>query len=287
MTQVDPASESYQFGDAHQVYNVIDVRQAYLQNIIAQVLNSLSLSGDDRYFSHFSYEMVALTPKCVKELGLPLSPADHNKSYVEVSGRKGIAVKADELVTKLTEKSLVEVEKRNRDLSDEEANKVARIIAIGALRYFMIKFNSNSVIAFDFEDALAFEGDTGPYLQYTVVRLNSILRKIADYKPALFEEEVDFSLFSEKEADLFYEMLLTASQTEVNLELALKNQEISGIANHIYNLCQKFNHYYHLFPIISEKNQKHKDMRIQLLWVVKDKLEKLLAIMGIPIPARM
>jgi len=289
ITDSTPNEDIYHFGGGESVFNVIDVRQSYLQNIISQVLGPLSPPGHWKKFFHFSYEMVALTPRCVQELGFELSEEEQEKSYVGVSGRKGIAVKADDLIDKLVEKSLSEVNIRHPEMGEEKAASVARDIAIGALRYFMIKFNSNSVIAFDFKDALAFEGDTGPYLQYTLVRINSILRKLKergqDIEPG--EGELDSTVLEKKEYDIFYEMLLELSLVEIQVELALSNHELSSIANYTYSLCQKFNHFYHLFPIIAEKNIELKRLRLQLILLVKAKLEKLLAMMGIPIPEKM
>ena len=165
------------------MYNVIDVRQSYLQNLIAQVLAQLGHPEQSPNFIHFSYEMVALTPACVREMGLKLEAGEENKPYIEVSGRKGRAVKADELIAKLNEKSLREIQSRNPALAEAEALNLARTIAVAALRYFMVKFNLNTVIAFDFKEALNFEGDSGPYLQYTMVRLNSILKKSRRRRP--------------------------------------------------------------------------------------------------------
>jgi arginyl-tRNA synthetase len=284
-----PPPASYHFGGGESVFNVIDVRQSYLQNIIAQVLGPLSPADHQKKFIHFSYEMVALTPRCVEEMGFELSDEDRKKSFVEVSGRKGIAVKADDLMDKLVEKSLFEVKLRHPEIDEENAKTIARDIAVGALRYFMIKFNANSVIAFDFKDALAFEGDTGPYLQYTLVRINSILRKLkeAGESDTLEPDEFDGTILDKKEFDIFYDMLLNLSQVEIQVELALSQQELSGIANYTYSLCQEFNHFYHLFPIKAEKDIRLKNLRLLLTLVVKAKLEKLVSLMGIPIPEKM
>lgn len=277
-------SMDHRFGNGERVYNVIDVRQSYPQNVIKQVLGDLKTQSQSREFNHFSYEMVALTPQCCKDMDLPLLSEDENKSYVELSGRKGIAISADELIDRLIEKSVVEVKKRDEDLSEEKIAEIARQIAIGALRYFMIKFNSNSVIAFDFKDALATEGDTGPYLQYCLVRINSILRKLGDFEN---KEVPDIALLEPKELEIYFDLLLHLSQLEVSVEFALQNHEVSAIANFTYTLCQKFNHYYHLFPIVSEKNEHIQQLRIHLLLLVKQKLHMLFGIMGIPIPEKM
>ncbi|MCP4220465.1 MAG: arginine--tRNA ligase [bacterium] len=287
ITDYKPIEGNHHFGGGESVFNVIDVRQSYLQNIISQILGPLSPPGHTRKFVHFSYEMVALTPRCVEEMGFELSEEDAKKTYVEVSGRKGIAVKADDLIDQLTKKSLSEVEKRHDDLDEAKRFEIARDIAVGALRYFMIKFNSRSVIAFDFKDALAFEGDTGPYLQYPMVRINSILRKL-DYQDTAAEMElIDSSIMDKKEYDIVYEILLELSTLESHVQSAIENHELSGIATYANSLCQKFNHFYHLFPIISEENPQLKTLRLQVVLLIKAGLEKLLAIMGIPVPEKM
>jgi arginyl-tRNA synthetase len=287
ITDFHPNTGKFDFGGGECVYNVIDVRQSYLQQIISQILEPLSPPGYRKKFVHFSYEMVALTPRCVEEMGFDLSPEDRKKSYVEVSGRKGIAIKAEDLIDKLVEKSRGEVRLRNPDLEAGKVETIANEIAIGALRYFMIKFNANSVIAFDFKDALAFEGDTGPYLQYTLVRINSILRKLAERGGPLEPGETDSTILDAQEYDTFYEILLELSLLELRVEMALENHDLSGIANYTYSLCQKFNHFYHLFPIIAETRLPLKQLRLQLLLLVKRSLEILLTMMGIPIPEKM
>jgi len=287
ITDFHPNGQKHDFAGGESVYNVIDVRQSYLQNIIAQILGPLSPPDHERKFVHFSYEMVALTPRCVEEMGFALAEEDRKKNYVEVSGRKGIAVKADDLIDKLVEKSLYEVKIRHPEMENEDAKSIARDIAIGALRYFMIKFNANSVIAFDFKDALAFEGETGPYLQYTLVRINSILRKLEEKGGKTEIPQLDSSILEEKEQQISYELLLELSTLEMQVEAALENHELSGIANYTYSLCQKFNHFYHLFPIISESNLQLKQLRLQVVLLVKSSLEKLFSIMGIPIPEKM
>jgi len=287
MTQSEPARQTRPFGRGQKVYNVIDVRQSYLQNLIAQVLAQLGHSGPSANFIHFSYEMVALTPACVREMGLKLEAGEENKPYIEVSGRKGRAVKADELIAQLNEKSLREIQSRNPALAEAEALPLARTIAVAALRYFMVKFNLNTVIAFDFKEALNFEGDSGPYLQYTMVRLNSILKKST--AAGLEAERVPGSMqrLEAREKELYWEMILNLSLLETQVEFALQNHELSSLAAYAYGLCQKFNHYYHLFPVLAEKDADIRNLRLSLMRIFKNKVEKLLAVMGIAIPDRM
>ena len=162
------------------VYNVIDSRQSYLQDVVVAGLRALGYNEQADRSTHFSYEMVALTPGTCVELGIELSEEDKKRTYVEVSGRKGLGVKADDLIDKLIEKALEEVDSRHPEAPAGERKRMASQIAIGALRYFMLKFTRNSVIAFDLQEALSFEGDTGPYVQYTAVRAGNILRKLAE-----------------------------------------------------------------------------------------------------------
>ena len=287
MTVAEPGTPAPPFGRAVQVVNVIDVRQSYLQSLIAQVLNQLGHPEASRNFIHFSYEMVAMTPACVRDMGLSLAPDEEKKPYIEVSGRKGRAVKADDLIDQLIAKSKHELAARNSGLSTDESSAIAGAIAVAALRYFMIKFNLNTVIAFDFKEALNFEGDSGPYLQYTMVRLNSILKKagVADLKAAT--EPGSPELLDQKENDLYWEIILNLSLFEIQVEYALANHELSSLAAYAYSLCQKFNHYYHLFPILAEKDPAIRDLRLDLILLFKDKVERLLGLIGITVPARM
>src|SRR6266404_6601675 len=165
------------FGDVAEIYNVIDARQSEAQNTVMEALRGLGHTEAAERYTHFSYEMVALTPRCAAELGYKLSEEDKGRSWIEVSGRKGFGVKADDLLDALIASAGKEVDARHPELSEAERAGIATQVAIGALRYFMLKFTKQSVIAFDFKDALSFEGDTGPYAQYAVVRASNIFRK--------------------------------------------------------------------------------------------------------------
>ena len=177
ISTIDGEKDHPHFGDVAEIYNVIDARQSEAQNTVIEALRGLGHDEAADRYTHFSYEMVALTPRCAAELGYQLSEEDKARPWIEVSGRKGFGVKADDLLDALIASARKEVDSRHPELSETERAAIATQIAIGALRYFMLKFTKPSVIAFDFKDALSFEGDTGPYAQYAVVRATNIFRK--------------------------------------------------------------------------------------------------------------
>src|ERR1700683_4278733 len=208
------------FGDVAEIYNVIDARQSEAQSTVIEALRGLGHNEAADHYTHFSYEMVALTLRCAAELGYTLSDEDKARSYIEVSGRKGFGVKADDLLDQLIASAKNEVDSRHPQLTDAERLSIATQIAIGALRYFMLKFTKQSVIAFDFKEALSFEGETGPYAQYAVVRATSIFKKAA-IDPDTFCSDVlanvaapDFAKFlSAGDADQFWELWQASAKT--------------------------------------------------------------------------
>ncbi|UCC38531.1 MAG: arginine--tRNA ligase [Candidatus Aminicenantes bacterium] len=295
ITTAQPKPDSPRFGKGSRVYNVIDQRQSYLQKIVVQGLRALNYMAQAEKSIHFSYEMVALSPKSLRELSLEVSEEDKEKNFLEVSGRKGLGIKADDLLDRLEEKALTEVEKRNPELSSDRQTGIAHDIACGALRYFMLKFTRNSLIVFDFEDALNFEGETGPYLQYTLVRINSIFRKLEeregfeeeDIQPLISSGKLPLDLLTEAEQADFWELVLYASQFEEEILHSIYSLEFSHLAKFSFNLCQKFNTYYHIYPVLAEKNREVKNIRILTIHYVKEVLGRALSLMGIPRPERM
>jgi arginyl-tRNA synthetase len=239
--------------------------------------------------------MVALSPNSLKELDVSVSENDKDKDFLEVSGRKGLGVKADDLLDQLEEKALDEVHKRNPDLSQEQKTEIAHQIATGALRYFMLKYARNSLIVFDFEDALSFEGETGPYLQYTCVRINSIFRKLEEREDVRVEDIVEnlphkkWSLpaLSEDELLDFWEIVLYASQLDDEILHTIRSLETSHLAKFAFNLSQKFNTFYHKYSILAEKDGDIKELRILTIFYIREILKKALSLMGIPLPERM
>ena len=283
------------FGGGTRVYNVIDSRQSYLQNIVVAGLRALGYAAQADQSTHFSYEMVALSPRCCEELGIQLSEEDRIKPYVEVSGRRGLGVKADDLIDTLLEKSIQEVMSRHPELAESELQPIASSIAISALRYFLLKYTRNSVIAFDFKEALSFEGETGPYAQYAVVRANNIFRKVLADDPAYNEKSVqsfveDFAsedFLKEKIHDEFWKLIYLAGQLESNVRVALDTAEPAVVAKYVFTLAQAFNNFYHRHRIKEEADSAKKRFLLAVTRIVRDRLEAGLQILGISVPEMM
>ncbi|MGA9508900.1 MAG: arginine--tRNA ligase [Candidatus Sulfotelmatobacter sp.] len=279
------------FGDVAEIYNVIDTRQSEAQNTVIEALRGLGHNEAADHYTHFSYEMVALTPRCAIELGYTLSEEDKTRSYIEVSGRKGFGVKADDLLDQLIVSAKNEVDSRHPQLSDAERLSIATQIAIGALRYFMLKFTKQSVIAFDFKEALSFEGETGPYAQYAVVRAASIFKK-AGIDPDAFSQEIageasagKFAEFLAGEAGTeIWELWLAASKTSYIVDQCIATTEPAYLAKHAFQLAQLFNTFYHRHPILGEPDERRKQFLLATVAVVRRELIRTLAVMGITIP---
>ncbi len=279
------------FGDVAEIYNVIDARQSEAQNTVIEALRGLGHNEAADHYTHFSYEMVALTPRCAAELGYTLSEEDKMRSYIEVSGRKGFGVKADDLLDQLIASAKSEVDSRHPQLLDDERLTIATQIAIGALRYFMLKFTKQSVIAFDFKEALSFEGETGPYAQYAVVRAASIFKK-AGLDPDSFGKEIadrataaDFAQYLTGEsADEIWELWLSAAKTAYIVDQCITTTEPAYLAKHAFQLAQLFNTFYHRHPILSEPDEKRKQFLLATVAVVRRELVRTLEVMGITVP---
>ena len=276
-----------EFGHGSRVFNVIDVRQSYLQDVVVAGLKALGYPGQAAQSVHFSYEMVALSPRCCAELGISLSEEDRKRPYVEVSGRKGLGVKADDLIDTLVEKALEEVAARHAEATPQEQRRIASQIAIGALRYFLLKYTRNSVIAFDFQEALSFEGETGPYVQYAAVRARNILRKLeekGEHLPDFAAELTAEALHRQLSSEDFWQVLLEASKADAALERAIAAGEPAHVAKYAFQLAQTFNNFYHQYPIIHEANREKK---VFLLWMTDyfgRQLGRTLDILGIETP---
>jgi arginyl-tRNA synthetase len=292
--QPDPDSPSSNgapnFGGAARVFNVIDSRQSYLQDVVVAGLRALGFHQQADASVHFSYEMVALSPRTCLELGIELSDDDKRRAYVEVSGRKGLGVKADDLIDKLIETALLEVEDRHPDADPHEREHVAAQIAVGALRYFMLKFTRNSVIAFDFHEALSFEGETGPYVQYAAVRATNILRKLVERGETLpaFQQLLGRDVLERCfQTESLWQLLLLASKSDSVVERAIASGEPAHVAKYAFQLAQSFNNFYHEHPVISEENAERRTVLLWLTQYVRNQLLDTLAVLGIEQPPYM
>jgi arginyl-tRNA synthetase len=284
----DPAAPH--FGQAaSKVYNVIDSRQAYLQDVVAEGLRRLGHAKEAERSIHLSYEIVALTPNCAAEMGYELSPEEAKKPYVEVSGRKGLGVKADDLLDKLEAATLTEVQQRHPDMSAAERNRTAHVIAVGALRFFLLKFTRTAIIAFDFKDALSFEGETGPYCQYAVVRIRGIRRKGAEAGATRAQLTTDTAktLLDGGEGDGLWELLLQAGSLDFAVDAAIGAQEPAFLAKYAFQLAQAFNNFYHKHHILSETDEQKRAFLLSLTELVEAQLVRALSLLGIEAPEKM
>ena len=286
--QDDPGAPD--FGKpAATVYNVIDARQAYLQQVVAEGLRRLGHAKEAEQSIHLSYEIVALTPRCAAEMGYELAAEDAKKPYVEVSGRKGLGVKADDLIDKLEAAALAEVRGRHAEMGEVEQVRTAHAIAVGALRFFLLKFTRNAIIAFDFKDALSFEGETGPYCQYAVVRIRGIRRKgleAAAGRAVLTAESVR-AILSGADGTGLWELLLLAGSGDAAVDATIAAQEPAFLAKYAFALAQGFNHFYHNHHILSETDEQKRAFLLGLTEVVERELVRVLGLLGIEAPEQM
>lgn len=281
------------FGAADVAYAVIDTRQSYLQDVVAAAFRALGHGDQARNLHHFAYEVVGLTPRCAADLGVDTGEGERN--YVEVSGRKGLGVKADDLIDRLIEKALEEVRSREITVDSGEQKSYARMIAVAALRYFLLKFSRRVIIAFDFKDALAFEGETGPYLQYTVVRARNIMRKYADahpeFRPESLHEKLSIeqlqSYYSSEQGNAFWELTLLSAQLESIAEQTIATEEPAALAKYAFRLAQAFNNFYHAHHILNEPDPARQEFLLFLVSLASMSLAKTLDLMGIEVPERM
>jgi arginyl-tRNA synthetase len=284
------------FGAAAATYNVIDVRQAYLQKLLKQALAAIGHPREAERLTHFSYEMVALSHATARELGFAPAPGsdDAKRPFVEVSGRKGLGVKADDLIDRVIDKALVEVEQRQPALSVDEKRRIAEQIGVAAVRYFMIKYSRTKVIAFDIDEALSFEGESGPYLQYAVVRAANIFQKLherlgldeASLLGSLPAVPPDALLGGDGDHDL-WALVLEASRLDDVVETAIRSLEFAVLAKYGLGLAQLFNAFYHRAPILNEDRDDVRRWRAGAVAYFRRQLTTVLALMGITVPPRM
>jgi len=280
------------FGKADAVYNVIDTRQSYLQRLLVQALTALDHPHEAERSVHFSYEMVALSQSTAQALGYNDTIND-GKPFVEVSGRKGLGVKADDLLNQVTERALEEVHRRHDELGADEHHHIATTIATAAVRYFMIKFSRGKVIAFDIDEALSFEGETGPYLQYATVRARRILQKLSkrtgvareDLASQLRQAPVDH--VTDVAGDELWGLLLESARLDEIAEQAVRTLELSVLAKYAFGLAQRFNAFYHSSPVVAEPNEAVRLWRAAGVLYFDTQMTRALALMGCSVPDRM
>lgn len=280
------------FGGAGQVVNVIDTRQSYLQKLLKQALATMGHRREAERSIHFAYEMVALSLKTARELGYE-GDAD-GRPFVEVSGRKGLGVKADDLIDRLTDKALEEVTRRNPDAAPADARRTAEQIAVAAVRYFLVKYSRTKFIAFDIDEALSFEGESGPYLQYAAVRAGNIFRKLEEREGVSSRDVAaalagldPSSLESGDDADALWDLVLACARLDEVVETAVRSLEPSVLAKYAFGLAQSFNGFYHRFPILSEENRDVRLWRAAAASYFRQQLTRALDLMGGVVPERM
>lgn len=287
---IDPHPD---FGNGTAFLNVIDVGQSYPQANVKRGV--MIIDHDERVArsAHLAYEKVTLTPSAAVELGVELSEADSQRQQIGMSGRKGLGVKADDLIDRLEENALKEVQSRHQELTVDEQRLIAHQIAIAALRYFLLKFTRTSIIAFDFNEALSFEGETGPYIQYSAVRANNIFRKLGRRPEELRPEFEDLSAesinqFFEGESgnDLWSLVSAAARQAEI-LQVASLSFEPTHVAKYAFQLAKQFNLFYHNYHILSEADVTRKLLLLMVADLVRRRLEQSLAVLGIETPEKM
>ena len=302
-TTANPGKESDrqrpEFGGGARVYNVIDSRQSYPQEIVARGVAAIVPEVGKDASVHLAYEMVALSPAACEELGIELSAEDRARPFIEMSGRKGLGVKADDLIDRLEADALREVESRHPDLSVEERRATAHEIAVGALRYFLLKFTRNSVIAFDFKEALSFEGETGPYCQYAAVRANSIFRKLdnqarleaeALIEKAATDDQLRSKVLQTLEGETgteVWSLVMLSERTEEVIAQCAASSEPANLAKYAFNLARAFNLFYHRHRIIAEEDATKRAILIAAANIARRQLTKGLATLGISVPERM
>ena len=278
------------FGDAQAIYNVIDSRQSDPQANVVQALRGMGYTKQADNYTHFGYEMVALTPRCAAELGYEVAVEDRDRSYIEVSGRKGFGVKADDLIDKLIAATRAEVDMRQTSRDEQERQVIAEQIAIGALRYFMLKFTRNSVIAFDFKDALSFEGETGPYIQYAVVRARNIFRKGSITPEAVLREFAgsDPGAFLMGDiGDDIWSLWLSAGRRSAVLDQCIATSEPAYLAKHAFQLAQEFNNFYHKHHVLTEIDPERRMFLLATAAITMRELITVLDMLGIESPEAM
>ncbi len=282
------------FGHGETVYNVIDTRQSYPQEVVRKGVAAVYPEKGEAASVHLSYEMVALSPAAAEELGFDVGEEDRKKPFIEMSGRKGLGVKADDLITRLETNALAEVESRHGELPIEQKRQVAHQLAVGALRYFLLKFTRTTIIVFDFKEALSFEGETGAFCQYSAVRANSIFRKldernesINNFRSKLSDSAKVSEVLTGKSGDDIWSLVTLSSRLEETVQQAALQNEPAILAKYTFNLAKAFNLFYHHHKILIEENAVKQAVLVVTADLARNALTAALRTMGIEVPERM
>jgi arginyl-tRNA synthetase len=278
------------FGHADAIYNVIDSRQDDPQTQVKESLRALGYAEESDRYTHLNYAFVGLTARTAEDLGYVLSEDDKAKNFIEVSGRKGFGVKADDLIDRMIAAARKEVEARHPELEESERAEIAEAIGVGALRFFLLRFTRNTIIAFDYQDALAFDGETGPYAQYAAVRAANIFRKAGVSEEAALAAVADLDLAEMlvgDEGTSVWEVWLTASRLSLVLEQAIAAAEPAMLARYAFALAQQFNNFYHRHHILTETDEARKMLLLATAAVARRELVRVLRWLGIRVPSAM
>ncbi|MEZ5425634.1 MAG: arginine--tRNA ligase [Pyrinomonadaceae bacterium] len=281
------------FGHCETVYNVIDSRQSYPQEVVKKGVATIFPEKGEEASVHLSYEMVALSPEAAEELGFELSEEDRKKAFVEMSGRKGLGVKADDLIDRLEKNALAEVASRNPEMPEEKHLSIARQIAIGALRYFLLKYTRNTVVVFDFKEALSFEGETGVYCQNAAVRFNSIFKKLEDNalenSQSLISGEIEkvSEVFSSEIGDDIWSLVALAARLGDTINQSVNASEPAILAKYNFNLAKTMHLFHHNHRIISEEDPVKRAVFVVIADFARRALTAGLNTLGIEVPERM
>lgn len=281
-TDTYKGTEDDHFGRADRVINVIDIRQKYLQDVLRLSLDKLGYSNQAENSVHFDYEVVALSAAAAKELGVNVDDSDE-KGIFAMAGRRGIGVKADDLVNRVIAKATEEVAKRHPEQDHQQNLELGHQIAIAAIRYYMIRYNMNSLIVFDFAEALNMQGNTGPYLQYAHARANNILERA---KTSGLEPGTDLPLGLELTLPE-KELIKRLYELPETVEKAAEALAPSQLTDYVYQLASTFMSFYETTQVLNAPDLETKLYRLGLVLRYRDLLKEALNLLGIPAPNRM
>jgi len=296
-TSADGEKDAPKFGHARDVYNVIDTGQSYPQRVVKAGVAALGHAEAAAGTHHLAYEKVVLSPATARAMGYAISDEE---TAVKVSGRKGLGVKADDLVDALVRKARGEIDVREdaregeRRSADERAG-AARDISVGALRYFLLKFGRTKIITFDMEEALAFTGETGPYIQNGVVRARNIRAKLEEEGHRVADlvaraRTLDLGAWlATEEGDEVWSLLVLMARSDEAAEQAVRSEEVALLAKHTFAVAQAFHSYYQKprYSVLHAETEELRALRTMVVDAFVRHMEVLTRLLGIPIPERM